>query len=57
MGRVKVSDEGLVMTRVALIFGGVSTEHDISCKSADNVISALGGRFELVLVGITRDGR
>ena len=57
MGRVKVSDEGLVMTRVALIFGGVSTEHDISCKSADNVVSALDGRFELVLVGITRDGR
>lgn len=45
------------MTRVALIFGGVSTEHDISCKSAANVISALGGRFDLVLVGITREGR
>ena len=45
------------MTKVALLFGGVSTEHEISCKSADNVISALGGRFELVLVGITRDGR
>lgn len=45
------------MTRVALIFGGTSTEHDISRKSADNVISALGGRFELVLVGITREGR
>ena len=45
------------MTRVALIFGGVSTEHDISCKSADNVISALGDRFDLVLIGITRKGR
>ena len=45
------------MTRVALIFGGVSTEHDISCKSADNVIAALGDRFELALVGITREGR
>ena len=45
------------MTRVALLFGGVSTEHDISCKSADNVIKALGGRFDLVLVGITREGR
>ena len=44
------------MTRVALIFGGVSTEHDISFKSADNVIAALGDRFELVLVGITREG-
>ena len=45
------------MTRVALIFGGVSTEHDISCKSADNAISALGDRFDLVLIGITREGR
>ncbi|MBM6774831.1 D-alanine--D-alanine ligase family protein [Olsenella profusa] len=44
------------MTRAALIFGGISTEHDISCKSADNVISVLGDRLELVLVGITKDG-
>ena len=43
--------------RVAIVFGGISTEHDISCKSADNVIKALDGRFELVLVGITRDGQ
>ena len=45
------------MTRVALIFGGISTEHDISCRSADNVIAALDGRFDLVLIGITREGR
>ncbi|HJA28908.1 MAG TPA: hypothetical protein IAA15_04965 [Candidatus Olsenella pullicola] len=45
------------MTRVALIFGGVSTEHDISCRSADNVASALGDRCDLVLIGITREGR
>lgn len=45
------------MTRIALLFGGISTEHDISCKSADNVISALEGRLDLVLIGITRDGR
>lgn len=44
------------MRKVAIIFGGISTEHDISCKSADNVIKALDGRFELVLVGITREG-
>ena len=44
------------MTRAALIFGGISTEHDISCKSADNVISVLGDHLELVLIGITRDG-
>ena len=45
------------MTRVAVIFGGTSTEHDISCRSAKNVIGALEGRFELTLVGITREGR
>ena len=44
------------MTKVAILFGGISTEHDISCKSADNVISALAGRFELVLIGITKAG-
>ncbi|MDM8270504.1 D-alanine--D-alanine ligase family protein [Thermophilibacter provencensis] len=45
------------MTRVALLFGGISTEHDISCTSADNVINALNDRFDLVLIGITREGR
>lgn len=44
------------MTKVAILFGGVSTEHDISCKSADNVISALAGRFDLTLIGITKEG-
>ena len=44
------------MTKVALIFGGISTEHDISCRSADNVAKALDSRFELVLIGITREG-
>ena len=44
------------MKKVAIIFGGISTEHDISCKSADNVIKALDGRFDLVLIGITREG-
>ena len=44
------------MKKVAIIFGGISTEHDISCKSADNVIKALDGRYELVLIGITREG-
>lgn len=44
------------MTNVAILFGGISTEHDISCKSASNVIDALSGRFELTLIGITRAG-
>ena len=45
------------MTNVAIIFGGISTEHDISLKSADNVISSLDAeRFCPVLIGIDRDG-
>ncbi len=44
------------MTKLAILFGGISTEHDISCKSADNVINALAGRFDLVLIGITKAG-
>jgi D-alanine-D-alanine ligase len=39
------------------VFGGRSTEHAISCVSAGSVISALDSEFEVVPVGITREGR
>ncbi|RCK71408.1 D-alanine--D-alanine ligase [Desertihabitans brevis] len=43
---------------VALVFGGVSTEHGVSCLTAGNVVRALdAGRYEVVGIGITRDGR
>jgi D-alanine-D-alanine ligase len=45
-------------TRVAVVFGGRSTEHAISCVSAGGILSALDqGEFEVVPVGITREGR
>ena len=45
------------MVNVAVLFGGISTEHDVSCKSADNVIKALDREhFNPVLIGITHDG-
>ena len=45
------------MLNVAIIFGGISTEHDISLKSADNVIAQLpADRFTPVLIGIDRTG-
>jgi D-alanine-D-alanine ligase len=45
-------------TRVAVVFGGRSAEHAISCVSAGSVIAALDpDRYEVVPVGITRDGR
>lgn len=46
------------MRRVAILFGGQSTEHEISILSARNVLAALDRtRFEPVLIGITPDGR
>lgn len=43
--------------RVAVVFGGRSGEHSISCLSAGNVMRALDpDRYEVLPVGITRDG-
>ncbi|RBY82270.1 D-alanine--D-alanine ligase family protein [Blastococcus sp. TF02A-26] len=43
--------------RVAVVFGGRSAEHSISCVSAGSVLAALDpDRYEVVRVGITRDG-
>ena len=43
--------------RVAVVFGGRSAEHAISCVSAGSVIAALDPeRYEIVPVGITPDG-
>ncbi|BEL11738.1 D-alanine--D-alanine ligase family protein [Actinoplanes sichuanensis] len=45
-------------TRVAIVFGGRSTEHAISCVSAGAILSALDpDQYEVVPVGITREGR
>jgi D-alanine-D-alanine ligase len=45
-------------TRVIILFGGRSAEHEISLLSARNVLSALDrSRFEPVLVGIDKTGR
>jgi D-alanine-D-alanine ligase len=44
--------------RVAVVFGGRSAEHAISCVSAGSVIAALDpDRYDVVRVGITPDGR
>jgi len=45
-------------TRVIVLFGGRSAEHEISLLSARNVVAALDrARFEPVLIGIDREGR
>jgi len=44
-------------TRVAVVFGGRSSEHAISCVSAGSVLSYLDpDRFDVVPVGITNHG-
>jgi len=51
-----VSQEGRI--RVAVVFGGRSSEHAISCVSAGSVLRALDRtRYDVVPVGLTRDGR
>ncbi|MEO3744666.1 D-alanine--D-alanine ligase family protein [Plantactinospora sp. B5E13] len=45
-------------TRVAVVFGGRSTEHAISCVSAGGILGALDpDEYEVVPVGITRAGQ
>ncbi|HEY4315520.1 MAG TPA: D-alanine--D-alanine ligase family protein [Actinomycetes bacterium] len=44
--------------RVAVVFGGRSTEHAVSCVSAGSVLRAIGrDDYDVVPVGISRDGR
>ncbi|NDJ88801.1 D-alanine--D-alanine ligase [Mycolicibacter kumamotonensis] len=44
-------------TRVAVVFGGRSSEHAISCVSAGSILRNLDPqRFEIVAVGITPEG-
>ncbi len=44
--------------RVGVLFGGRSGEHDVSLRSAQAIMRAIDReRFEVVPIGITRDGR
>lgn len=45
-------------TTVALLFGGRSGEHGISCVTAGGFLAAIDRtRFDVIAIGITRDGR
>ena len=45
-------------TRVAVVFGGRSPEHAISCVSAGSILGAIDrSTYEVLAVGIARDGR
>jgi D-alanine-D-alanine ligase len=44
--------------RVAIICGGKSSEHEISCISANGILDAIDrSKFEPVLIGITKSGK
>ncbi|NUS52002.1 MAG: D-alanine--D-alanine ligase [Nocardioidaceae bacterium] len=44
--------------RIAVVFGGRSSEHAISCVTAGSVLSAIDtDRYDVVPIGITHDGR
>ena len=44
--------------RVAVVFGGTSSEHAISCLTAGSVLAAIDrDRYDVVAIGITRTGR
>lgn len=46
------------MTTVGILFGGVSSEYDVSLMSATSVLQNIDRtRYEVVSVGITKDGR
>ncbi len=45
-------------TRVAIVFGGRSPEHAVSCSTAASVLAAIDrDKYDVVPVGIARDGR
>jgi D-alanine-D-alanine ligase len=45
-------------TRIAVVFGGRSSEHAISCVSAGSVLGALDrDHYDVIAVGITPEGR
>ncbi|MBR7057719.1 MAG: D-alanine--D-alanine ligase, partial [Stomatobaculum sp.] len=42
---------------IAVLFGGQSSEHEVSCMSAANVIDQIDrAKYDLILVGITQQG-
>ena len=43
--------------KIAVLFGGQSSEHVVSCVSAANVIDQINKeKYDLLLIGITEEG-
>jgi D-alanine-D-alanine ligase len=45
-----------IMANIAILFGGRSGEHEVSCASAASVLDNLNSVHEIILVGIDREG-
>lgn len=46
------------MTRLAIIFGGKSIEHELSVKSLSSIMSVIDKeKYEIILIGITKEGK
>jgi D-alanine-D-alanine ligase len=43
--------------KVALIYGGESGEHEVSCRSAHFVWTALSLSYEVLLIGVSKEGK
>ncbi len=45
-------------TKVGIIFGGKSAEHEVSLQSAKNIVDAINKeKYDVVLIGIDKDGK
>ena len=43
---------------IAVLFGGQSSEHVVSCMSAINIIKCINkDKYDIILIGITKDGK
>jgi len=52
------SDGSSRRTRVAIVFGGRSAEHAVSCSTAASVLAAIDrDKYDVVPIGIAPDGR
>lgn len=48
----------MTKTSVAVIFGGCSSEHDVSCVSVQTIIRATDvNKYDITMIGITKDGQ
>ena len=43
---------------IAVLFGGCSSEHEVSCVSATTVINHINKEYyDVILIGITKEGK